>query len=60
MSEEKLILDQPDTVTDEGKVEHVVSKKKKKLNETKSTGEQQPDVLLNEGPIEGGFVIVKN
>jgi hypothetical protein len=60
MSEEKLILDQPDTVTAEGKVEHVVSKKKKKLNETKSTEEQQPDVLLNEGPIEGGFVIVKN
>jgi len=59
MSEEKLILDQPDTVTEEGKVEHVVSKKKKKLNETKSTEEQQPDVLLNEGPIEGGFVIVK-
>lgn len=59
MSEEKLILDQPDTVTEEGKVEHVVSKKKKKLNETKSAEEQQPDVLLNEGPIEGGFVIVK-
>jgi hypothetical protein len=46
-------------VTEEGKVEHVVSKKKKKLNETKSTDEQQNDVLLNEGPIEGGFVIVK-
>ena len=59
MNEEKLILDQPDTVTEEGKVEHVVSKKKKKLNETKSTDEQQNDVLLNEGPIEGGFVIVK-
>lgn len=59
MSEEKLILDQPDTVTEEGKVEHVVSKKKKKLDETKSAEEQQPDILLNEGPIEGGFVIVK-
>jgi hypothetical protein len=57
--EEKLILDQPDTVTEKGKVEHVVSKPAKKLNEQKGgEKEKQQDVLLNEGPVEGGFVIV--
>lgn len=56
VNEEKLILDQPDTVTNHGKVEHVVNKKspKKPLNE----GDQDPssDVLLNEGP--SGFIVV--
>lgn len=56
--EEKLILDQPDTVTNEGKVEHIISEPKQKINETQD-GEPQSDVLLNEGPIEDGFVIVK-
>lgn len=57
-NEEKLILDQPDTVTDKGKVEHVVDKNRKvqKLNEADNAPEQ--DVLLNEGP--SGFVIVGN
>jgi hypothetical protein len=56
--EEKLILDQPDMITEQGKVEHVVSNPAKKLNEEKSDKDKQPDVLLNEGPVEGGFVIV--
>jgi uncharacterized membrane protein len=56
--QEKLILDQPDMITENGKVEHVVSKPAQKLNETKSGKEKQVDVLLNEDPIEGGFVIV--
>jgi hypothetical protein len=56
--QEKLILDQPDTVTEQGKVEHVVSKPAKKLNETQGEEGKQPEVLLNEGPVEGGFVIV--
>lgn len=54
---EKLILDQPDMITEQGKVEQVVSAPVQKLHETKD-GSPQPDVLLNEGPIEGGFVIV--
>ena len=58
MSQEKLILDQPDIVTDQGKVEHVVSKPVEKINETQQEAEAKPDVLLNEGPVEGGFVIV--
>ena len=56
--QEKLILDQPDTVTEQGKVEHVVSKPAQKLNETQGENGKQPEVLLNEGPVEGGFVIV--
>jgi uncharacterized membrane protein len=56
--QEKLILDQPDMITENGKVEHVVSKPAQKLNETKGTKDKQADVLLNEDPIEGGFVIV--
>lgn len=55
--QEKLILDQPDMVTEQGKVEHVVSQPATKLNETESTTEQKP-VLLNEGPVESGFVFV--
>jgi hypothetical protein len=56
--EEKLILDQPDTVTDKGKVEHVVDKtpKVRKLNE--GDNDPQEEVLLNESP--SGFVIVGN
>lgn len=59
--EEKLLLDQPDMITEAGKVEHVVPKKgpvQQKLNEDKDKKPQQ-DVLLNEGPVEGGFVIVQ-
>jgi hypothetical protein len=56
--EEKLILDQPDTITEQGKVEHVVSTPQKKLNEQKADKDKEPEVLLNEGPVEGGFVIV--
>jgi hypothetical protein len=54
--EDKLILDQPDTVTPKGKVEHVVDQDVpvQKLNETDS--EEQPEVLLTEQP--EGFVIV--
>ncbi len=54
--ENKLILDQPDTFKQTGKVEHVVSPAipVQKLNE--AGGQKQPDVLLNEGP--DGFVIV--
>jgi hypothetical protein len=58
MNEDKLILDQPDMVTEHGKVEHVVSTPVQKLNETQEDAKKKPDVLLNEGPVEGGFVIV--
>ncbi len=54
---DKLILDQPDTVTQHGKIEHVVDSNgapAQKLNERND--ESKPDVLLNEQP--DGFVIV--
>lgn len=56
MTDEKLILDQPDTVTEKGKVEHVVETPTQKLHEQE--GDEQPEVLLNEGPVDDGFVIV--
>jgi hypothetical protein len=59
MNQEKLILDQPDTITHQGKVEHVVdgnSVQQHKLNEADK--QPQPDILLNEAPVNDGFVIV--
>ena len=54
--ENKLILDQPDTITQKGKVEHVVeTEAPKKLNEEETS---QEEVLLNENPVTDGFVIV--
>lgn len=58
MSEEKLILDQPDIITEEGKVEYVVKKDAQQLNE-ESAPQEQKEVLLNEGPVEDGFLIVE-
>lgn len=57
--EEKLILDQPDTINNKGKVEHVVSKVVKQINEN-DKDDEQIDVLLNEKPVESGFLIVEN
>lgn len=56
--EEKLIVDQPDTITQEGKVEHVVVKEVKPLNETgnccgKCENIKPVDVLINEDPMDG-------
>lgn len=54
---EKLILDQPETITEHGQVEHVQSPSQiQSLNE----GDNQPkkDVLINESPVDDGFVIV--
>lgn len=55
LQEQKLILDQPDKVTREGTVEHVVTdleEKKKPLHETDATQSKQ-DVLLTEDPMDG-------
>lgn len=51
---EKLILDQPETVTTEGTVERVVEiEQEVKLNETPAEEQSQPEVLINEDPMEG-------
>lgn len=55
---EKLILDQPDTITEHGKVEHVVGKNTPVQPMNEGGKQTQPDVLLNEAPVDGGFVIV--
>lgn len=60
MSEEKkLILDQPDTVTNQGKVEHVVDDRipQQSLNDN-TQSEVKPDVLLNESPVDGVEIIL--
>lgn len=56
--QEKLILDQPDMITEQGKIEHVVNKSTpiQKMNEH-GKQEKQPDILLNEN--EEGFVFVQ-
>lgn len=58
MNEQKLILDQPDTVTQKGKVEHVVDRNSPAQKLHEQDGDEQSDILLNEGPVNNGFVIV--
>lgn len=53
MNETKLILDQPDIVTTKGKVEHVISQPNQVLSDSNLNGETSPEVLLNEGPLDG-------
>ena len=61
--EEKLILDQPDTITNEGTVENV-AQPQQQCDQGSSccggTGQPKPEVLLNEDPIDDGFVIVED
>lgn len=51
MEEQKLILDQPDMVTSDGQVEHVVTKKPQVLSE--APVDSQTDILINEDPMDG-------
>lgn len=62
MKEEKLILDQPGTVTTAGPVEHVVQPAQPlPLSEGEAKGATPPDVLINENPVDDdGFVIVED
>ena len=54
MLEEKLILDQPDRYTQQGKTEHVVPSKKDQLNENQPDNNKKPaDTLINEDPMAG-------
>jgi len=53
----KLILDQPDTITEHGHVEHVQAQTPAQpLHE--GGNQPKPDVLINESPVDDGFVIV--
>lgn len=59
MSEQKLILNQPDRVTNRGKVEHVVSQPQQQLNEGQPKKDAPtPEVLINEDPMDGVEIIL--
>jgi hypothetical protein len=55
---EKLILDQPEIVTEHGEVEHVINADTPIQQLDEGDDQPKPDVLLNESPIEDGFVII--
>jgi hypothetical protein len=60
MSGEKLILDQPDTITTRGKVEHFVDDtlpKAQPLNDANDPAKPAAEVLLNEQPLAGLEII---
>jgi hypothetical protein len=59
MSEKQLILNQPDRVTNKGKVEHVVNQPQQPLNEGQPTkSAPTPEVLINEDPMDGVEIIL--
>ena len=60
MNEQKLILDQPDMVTNQGKVEHVICQKPKvqPINDASIPNPNATEnVLLTEDPMEGLTII---
>ena len=60
LNEEKLILDQPPTVTDKGAVEHVIADPAEKQVENIHEGkpsEKKSEVLLNEDPLDGVTIL---
>jgi hypothetical protein len=61
MSNEKLILDQPDQITTDGKVEHVVTDSEVEIIKKNESSEKNPEEvqLINESPLEG-IKIIKN
>jgi hypothetical protein len=56
---DKLILDQPDTITEQGKVEHVVQGSPVQPLRESEKAEETKEVLLNERPVDDGFMIVE-
>jgi hypothetical protein len=59
VTETKLILDQPDKVTHQGTVEHVVVDAPKALNEAAPTVKKpQEDVLITEDPMDGVDILL--
>jgi len=59
MNEQKLILDQPDTVTTKGTVERVVvNPGQNVINDSVKTQDPPKDILLNEDPLDGVEIIL--
>jgi hypothetical protein len=58
VANEKLILDQPDTITNKGKIEHVVGDgSMKPINDSNNPSKSASDVLLTENPLDGVTII---
>ena len=57
-NEKKLLLDQPDIITEQGKIERVVAEPQQTLNDSTETHQKKPDVLLNENPLDGVEIIL--
>lgn len=61
MNEKQLLLDQPDTITHQGKIERVIAEPVQTLTDNTANHEQKKpavDVLLNENPLDGLEIIV--
>ena len=58
MTEQKLILDQPDTITNKGKIEHVVANDQplQSLNDA-CAAKPNKDILISENPLDGIAII---
>ena len=58
-NERKLLLDQPDTITTQGKIERVVLEPGAvPLNDSTDPGQKKPEILLNEDPLDGVEIIL--
>lgn len=55
---DKLILDQPDQITNQGKVEHVIVDTPKAVIKENETNKPQENVLITENPIDGLEIIL--
>jgi len=60
VTEEKLILDQPETFNQKGQVEHVVDQNTTQQPLNESDDDPQPEVLINESPADDGFLIIED
>lgn len=59
MNQKKLILDQPDTITQHGKIEHVVvDGPQQKLHDANDPNPKNAPVLLTEDPLDGVEIIL--
>lgn len=60
MAENKLILDQPDTITHGGKVEYVLAEDPtvRHLHDNVDPAKKTPEVLLTEDPLDGVEIIL--
>ena len=57
MPNDKLILDQPDTITNKGKIEHVVADTNPQPINDSTENKPNSEVLLTENPLDGVSII---